>query len=1136
MSIRYIFGRSGTGKSYYIYNEIGKLLKENTDQKLILIVPEQFTLQAERELIEKSSLPGFIKVDVLSFTRLSDRVIESVGGVTRTHIDDQGKIMILRKVIDECENKLGIYRNVSKQPGFLNDFSVLMSRLKSYDITADVLKDIEDNSKPGFQNKIKDISIIYSEFCKYLEDRYIDTEDAINFLIQKIDSAKFLENAIIWIDGFDNFTPQMYRIIDKLIKKASMVTVSLTMDYMRNPCDKDLFSTFELCYNKLHTIAEKNNIEEKMINFRPSELKILKSPEICHIESELYSYPYKIYDKDIRNIQIFSAVNIYSEIENTASMIQKLVRQNGYRWRDIEVVCNDADSYSNIIRSVFNEYNIPYFWDWKRPIMNNPIIQFILYSLRIIVRNYRYEDVFGMLKTGFSDVSDDTVNILENYVLQFGILGNRWNYDFKYGNDEYDIEKLNSARKTIIDPLKKLEKKMKESADAENYTKALYEYIEEINIHDKVEDIIDKMRENGRYDVVSFDTQIWNKVIAIFDQVVEMLGKDEKSDKGIKISIKEYLKILESGFESIKLGIIPTTVDEILIGDVDRSKTHDIKALLVIGCNDGIIPKDLSDDNLLSDEDYKELQQKGIYLGSDIDTISSQSKFKIYQTFTKPSDFLWISYSMADIEGKSLRPSILIERMKKLFKNIEINSDIVQDAGKQIGLVETPESAFKYMTQNLRDFADGSEIDDVWWSIYKWLYNDTRWDKMRNTVIEGFGYDNSMSTIGKKNAQRLYGNPLRTSVSRIERFIDCPFSHFIQYGLKPKERKVFSFEAPDIGELFHSSIELFIDRLQQQKIDLRNIRRDECDIITDSVTDQLVNDYNNGILLSSNRYKYMVRKLKRINRRAVWTLSQQFRKGSFKIADHEVVFGRKGKLPAIEVDLPDMDKVYIEGRIDRVDVFDDGKDLYVKIIDYKSGNEDLNLSDVYNGLKLQLIVYLYAAINAARKAEQKNVKPAGIFYFKIDDPLIDTSDKLIEKIEHEITKKLKMNGIALKDVNIVKQLDNNIAGYSEIIPAAVKSDGTFYSNSSVLSEEAFSNLLEHVRSLILRTMEEMINGKIDISPVKVEDKTPCGYCIYSSICQFDSKFDGNCYNKINRIPKEQIISELDEEAHNEKLD
>jgi len=1129
MGFRYIIGRAGRGKTHYLLEEIQKKINQQTN-RIILLVPEQFTLQAERDLIEKLNLPGLMGVEVLSFSRLAHYVFNEAGGLTRVYMNEQGKNMVLRKIVDEVNKDLTVYKKASEQSGFIEMLSQLLSELKQFDILPEDLyqQANEMNNEQLLRKKLQDIAYIYDQFNQYAKENYMDSEDAINLLIEKIEQSAFLQCAEIWIDGFYTLTPQMYRIIEKLGLIAKNLTFTITMDTHTQGKDGDLFKLSYLHYKHIQEIARRHHFSEEVIDLNQIPInKRVKSSEIHHIEQEFYAYPYQVYAEKTKDITLYAGMNLQTEVEQVAAKIVALVRDQGLRWRDIAVISNDLENYGPLIKRVFAEYQIPYFLDQTRTIMHNPIIELILSSLEVIERNYPYEPVFRLLKTGFTGIDPDLYEKLENYVLRYGVKGKKWKKPFNDGDKEA-LDELNKVRERFIKSMKPLEQAMKGKKTVEERTRALYEYLHGIHLDEQLEDWIDHLKKLERYEYVNEYTQIWNLVTEIFDQLVEMIGEHP-------IHLKKYIRVLESGFLSIKIGIIPTTIDQVLIGNMQRSKSHDIKALFILGVNDGIIPLKNVEEGILADDEKMTMKEKGLILGSDSERKAYEEKLMIYAALSKPSQYLWISYSMGDQEGKAIRPSILIDRFKRIFPQLEIKNELEDRIKNQKDFISTPMSTFKYLVENVRRYLDGQPIENIWWDVYQWYQKEKSWNEKRTALLDGLFHSNQLNNIGMDTAKRLYQTPIRASVSRLEQFANCPFSHFVKYGLKPKERKMYKVEAPDLGEIFHYSLELFTNKLKEQGIIWQELDKQTTDKMMDQVVDQIIPNHGNGIMLSSNRYKYLVHRLKRISRRAAWTIAEHMKRSGFQPIGFEVGFGFDQPFPPIEITLPDGETIYLEGRIDRVDIYDDGeKDAYVRIIDYKSGVKDFSLSDVYHGLQLQLMVYLEAMLSKREIWEQKKLKPAGIFYFKIDDPMIQTREKIIEKIEGEIRRKLKMKGLVLKDVNIVKQMDREIDGYSEIIPVGLKKNDEFYSNSSAVDDEKFTALLYHVHHLVTEISQEMLKGYIRIEPVKNGNQLACQFCSYQAICQFDQRFHDNNYKAIRKMSDQLVIQTLSAEMEGSK--
>lgn len=1103
MKINYITGRAGSGKSYYTYQKIKDSITSGKD-KNILIVPEQYTLQGEVDLITKMNLEGIINVQVLSFKRLAFRIMSEVGGIKKNLITDLGKIMTLRRIFEENKNNLAVFSKAYHQEGFIQEFSSLISEFKKNGVTEAGLKDNLEKIDKNFilKSKISDISIIYKEFVDTLAGKYIDEEETLNILYENIKYSSFLKGSDIWIDGFNSFSVQEYKVLEELMKIANEVTFTLTTDLNISGKDYDLFNPTINTYKKMKEISERNHLDHNEIILKGN---YIKSPEISHLEENLYSYPAKKYTKKVENIKLTSALNLYNEVENAAINIVKLVRDCDYKWKDIAVVTNALDVYSSILKRVFYEYDIPVFVDDKKSISGNPLVNFIKSSLRIIIDDYKWGDIFLLLKTGFIDISKEDSFELQNYILENGIKGKDWR-NSKSGIKNREMITLN---------IEKLRKNLKNSNNGKDYAAALFEYLNDFNILEKLEIILKEEKDLGNFEFVNENSQIWNIIIEIFEQISEIIGEE-------KYSIKDLYKILESGFNGYELGVIPPTMDQVLAGNLERSKSHDIKALFLLGCNDGVIPRSYSDGGILLDNEKIKLQELGMGFYKDNLTEMKEEKFLLYSAFTKPSEKLFISWSLGDIEGKALRPSLITDRIKRIFPEIKPETDLyfMEDPYEDSTLLPTP--GFKFLTENLRNYLDYGKMDIRWWEIYSWYFYNPYWEEKLNLLVNGLFHENQIRENEKNNINNIYLSKDRFSISRLETYSNCPFKHFVKYGLRPEEKKEYKVELPDIGNLFHGALEVFPEVIKRENINWEEISTDKAETVISSIVDKISEEFQNGLLLSSSRNMYLKEKLKRISKRAVKTLTNQLQQGEFHPWKFEFPF---------KEELDSEENITLEGRIDRLDIWkDDSGKYYLRVIDYKSGNKKFNLNDIYNLIQLQLIIYLTAAIFEGKKILNNDVKPGGAFYFRIDDPFIEAEGSDEHRLEELINNHLKMDGFLLNDEKNVNAMDKEITEKrkSSVIPVSINKDDSYSSNSMVFSEEELSCVFAYVKNMSLQMISHINEGDIKIKPAKGNNYLSCTYCKYFSICQFDTAFPENYYRKLEKFKKDEILNVMAE--------
>lgn len=1133
MSLRFIYGRAGCGKSTFCLDQIRNKIEKNTDNKLILLVPEQFSFQAEKDLLDSIGERALYKAEVLSFKRMSNKILDQVGGSAHKRMNDAGKNMLIYKVLDETSDKLKFFYKASKQQGFVDILSELITEFKKYNVTPNVINEslskIEDLE---LKNKLEDISSIYEGFQGYLEPGYLDAEDELTILSRKLDESDYFNDAEIWIDEFTTFTPQQYSIIEKLLQKAKRVNVSLNSDMLNgyNDVDNtDVFSITKVTEKKLLNIIERSGVGyEKPIDLNKETCpRFCESKELRHIEKHFFSFPYKYYNLPVEKLRMYKALNTYDEVEKVARSIVAEIRDKDYRFKDIAVVCREIESYERIVSVIFKEYNIPFFLDKKRDVTDNPLVVLITSAFDVFIKNWSYESVFRYLKTGIVKIQREDIDLLENYVLAYGIRGFHWINDefWRFGFDKdkemsiSDIEKLNKINEIkdmVREPLLKLQSSIKDDNSIFNICSNLYEFLNEIGALDTIEEWSERFSKAGDQEKSDEYGQITDIVIQVLDQMVEIMGRD-------KVKLDKFVTILNVGFEKHKMGLIPISLDEVLVGDIGRVKSHEVKSLYIIGVNDGVFPGSSREEGILSDFDRNMLKDYGIELAADTKTQAFEEQFLVYTSLSLSKEYIMLTYPMADFEGKALRPSIIISRMKKLFPKLVEESDIIKVNEDNLEYIVSPQPTFNNLISTLRRNFEGEETEKIWSEVYYWYKDKEQWKDKMSSVFKGLKYNNLVEKADESKIKALYMKPFNFDVSRIEKYAECPFAYYVQYGLKARDRKIYEFSAPDIGSFMHDVIDKFSDRVKEENLSFRELDIDWSKRAIDELVEETIEE-KNAILKSSAKYKYMAGRMKRIISKSIMVISEHIKRSSFDPIANELKFGLGHKdLKPIEISLPSGEKVTLQGRIDRVDGMGLYDKVYIRIIDYKTGNKEFSLSDVYYGLQLQLLVYLEAILENADKFVESNALPGAILYFRIDDPIVKARRGLEEKdIENLILKKLKMRGLLLADAKVVKEMDNGIDGYSLIIPARMNKDGSL-GKSSAITLQQFDILREYVKETLVRLCDEMLSGNISISPIKKDKYTSCSYCKFSAICQFDSTVKGNKYENINKKTDEEAL-------------
>lgn len=1117
MSLKIIAGRANTGKSSFIYDEI-KTQSKNSKTNLILIVPELMTYQAESNIIERFDLPGIMNIEVLSFKRLERKILEEVGGLKRQDLSIFGKIMLLKQIFEDNKDKLKVYGNSYKQSGFLKEFEELITEFKQNLVESQSLTQAaQDMDDEILIRKLSDIQLIYSEFIERTKNKYFDEEDKTNLFISLIKESAYIKSSKIWIDGFESFNRQRLHLIKNLCDYSKSVTLSLNIDssYFDNLEVKDDFEAFKIIYDTYHTLKNFDT-DIEIISVREN-----KSPstEIKAIEKNIFSLNIEEYKNNTDKINIFSSLNPYSETQKTAAKIISLVRDKNLRWRDIKVAVGNMEVYETNIKRIFSQFEIPFFLDVKRDILSNPLCKYIFSILDMFIWNFKHDNVFEYLKTGFSPLNINQVQYLENHALQFGIEGDKWFREFKsFDKDGNQI----TAEKNDIEQYRKLfaqdfeveREGIYNLKTANEITKLIFKYLEKDKVKEKMEKAVKAFNAAEKYEEASEHSQCWNYVMEIFEQLL-LIGQDNE------ISLNDYRKMLEAGLGEVEVSIIPPTIDKVEVGTIDRIAVTKPKALFIMGANDSNLDTKNTEKGLLLNEERDILLENDVRLTKGADYETFKEKHMLYKLFSSPSHSLSVSYPLGLENGESLQPSLFIDILKKIFVSVKESSDL--SISDELDLVSNYSGTYDCFVEKMRNFIDGYETDNIWKDVYAWYEKEEK--ETFDIMVKGLNYQNSMNSLEPDIVKRIYDNNMTMTVSKLESYAECQFRYFMENVLRPRERAYQKIEYYDLGNIYHSVVEKFINKISEEHQDIITLNRikaeDEAVKITDNV---LLEQADKLTAIDANhRNKYMKEKIKRVMKRTCWTIVRQLHSSDFRpkftelqidLVDENDEKAKEGVyLPPIEIPV-ETDKIKevlkLRGKIDRVDVFENKEKLYISIIDYKSSPNDIDLEDAQEGIQVQLIMYLKALLDKGEELFGKKPDIGGVFYYYISDPVYKDKNKEKEP-EEEIFKSLKLKGYVLKDKEVIKYMDKNIGSTSSIIPAAFKSDGEIRDDrTKALTEESFNNLIDTVYNKCKDMTKSILAGNININPYKkIDGKTPCKYCEYISICQFDKNLGNN---------------------------
>lgn len=1143
MSLHWIFGGSGYGKSHYVYNEIMKQSECNPSGRYIVIVPEQFTMQTQKDMVMLSKAKGIMNIDVLSFVRLAYRVLEQTTALDKPLLEDEGKGMVIRRILREHAGEWKTFGSNITRMGFVEEIKSVVTEFVQYRVDDDKLEDMLAGVKDKgiLASKIRDIGLVYKYYREYMEERYISSEELLSILADYVPESDMVKGSVMCIDGFTGFTPVQYELLRELMKVCSDIYITVTIGSRSQTFGKarpdELFYMSRTYINKCMDIAKETGTYAEDPVWAGTDdgkaWRFAENKELGMLETNIFRENVSEASVETNDsIRVYEAVNPYEEVEYCVWQIGRLVRKEGLRYRDIAIITGDTETYSRLLKEEFDKVHIPYFADSNRSVPDNPFVGMILSFLELVINDYDYQSVMSLLRNGivrdYMGFPGDMADELDSYLLAGGLRGRKlWD---KVWNDNKrshtDIDTVNAARHKFADIFGTAGDKLKGSKTAIEYCITLYGLITEWKMYDVLKAEAQRYESLGDYIRKKEYEQIYKIVMNLMEQIAELMGDDG-------LTLKEFAEIMKTGFGEASVGVIPPGVDTVIVGDITRTRLKDIKVLFFVGVNDGIVPKSIKSGGFLSDMEREILYENGAELAPTLRERIFNERFYIYLALTRPSGRLYISYCVKSCGGDRLQPSPVLADIAGLYaEELHIDKGFAywsdeSGLGNDRGKSKWIDGLRKYAAGTL-DAKDEREWLD--------LHRSQACRPYASGMLGSAFYTGNITPLTKEIAKRLYGEDIEGSVSRLELYASCAYAHFLRYGLLLGERKEYSLEIPELGTIFHAIIEEFSKRLEYTKKSWQDVDGNTIEEWTGQITERICNDFGHGIMNSDARSEYMKKRIARIAGATINNLSEQMKKGRFKAESYEVQFSDADGQGIMNVALDNGTVMKLNGRIDRLDICEDGKNLLYKIIDYKSGKKEFDLMRLYHGITMQLIVYL----DAAKEIEGKNhpdklIIPAGAFYYHIDDPVVDEEDGDSEDdIAGKLSSKFMMHGPVNGDNGIPCYIDYNLGSTTEGMTARAKSDvvnvkvaknGGYIKSSEVYSGAQFEYMMRHAREKMKEAGNGISEGNIEAAPYRLEQETPCTYCEFKSVCGFDTRLSGYRFRKLEGRSDEDIWKE-----------
>ena len=1141
MPLKLILGRAGSGKTEACVREISARLNADPDKQYILLTPEQATFVTEKRLLAAFGGAGGFSVRTLSFRRFVHFVLQARGEGLLPVLDGAGKSLILCGILEERQSELKSYRRVWQRQGFLEQLLLLMDELRSYRIAPEELERClaaEDLTWSGFSHKLEDIRLIYTAYLAALGEGWLDLPGELALLREKLEDWPPLRTMEFWLDGFHGFTPAEYQVIETLLEKDCPVNITLNLPAggeLGSMAEEDVFYPPWETAGDLRRLCREKGLEAlpPLYLEEPSRRRFAASPALAYLEKALSgkgqegSPPALDDGEEIAGIPALAlscSANMTEEVERLAAEILAAAR-SGIRYRSMAVLARDPKSYESLFQSIFPAYDIPYFFDAPKSLSYHPLAAFLLNLTPFLEDRWNTANLLAYLKTGLAGFTDNQADFLENYCLAYGIRRQHWEsgraWKFTPPDDPRKAKRDQEAealRRRLFDPLIKLREELGEAGNLLDMLTALYRHLERLRVPAKLSRLAAKALDEGDPELGALHQRAWQEIMKLLDQTASFLG-DKPADA------RFLAGVLSAGLENLEIAAVPPALDQVTVSSMDRSRTPEMELVWILGVNEGILPARGGEDGLFLMEERKWLGRHGLTLAPDSERRLFSESYMIYIALTRSRRGLRLSASRADGEGKGLTLSPLMNKLCQVFPGLTIDES-------EMPLSKSlcrPLPALRKLGAALRRAEGDSGGAGMWSWLYHWFAAREEFAPELAAVTRGWSLAPLGQRLPEDLAERLFGRVIKTSITRLELFQACPFAHFLAYGLKLEPRQEYEVRPPEIGNFFHDSLEALLKESQARQKELSSLSAPELDAWVDQVVERQLAQKSHEIFLTSAWYRTLSLRLGRILRSAAGAIAFQEGQGRFRPLAMEAAFGvdLPDSLAPIRLDLGAGREILLRGRIDRIDHFysPENKAEYLRIVDYKSGYRDMRLWEVYYGLKLQLVLYLEAAL-AAREGS----RPAGMFYFQLKDPVVKAPNSLAlntegEELARQALKEQKLRGYLLRDKEIAAAMDRDF-GKSLFLPVALSRSGEFSDRSNLCSSEEFRLLGDYSQQLLRQAGRRLMAGDIRLSPYKAgRRESACTYCEYRAVCRFDPLIDGHRYRNL-RMDKDDEVWRL----------
>lgn len=1128
MSLRFFVGEAAGEYSTRAYLSLLEQAKGNPDKGYFVIVPEQFTLRTQREFVRLSEGHSVMDVDILSFNRLAFRVFKELGKDEKTILEETGKSLVLQKIATENRDKLSYFKTKIDHVGYINEIKSLLSELAQYDLYPEDVRRMKELAgvSPSFLKKADDIALLYEGFLDFLEkEDTITAEMVLGELSHCIADAPMIKDAVFLFDGFTGFTPLQNKILEKLLLQADSVNVTAVLPPKKYASLKNISFLSDLAEESLFYMSEKMIVSLSSMA-REAGVSI---EEAILCEGENVSPA----------VELIEACDMTDELDYVASRIHACIKE-GMRYKDIAVVSGRTKDYVPYVSGAFDAYGIPFFIDLKNNRQRIPPIEWMLGALDVVAEDFSYASILTFLRLDFFDLTVEEIDQLDVYLFASNIRGlSSWKKDFHIlpsGFDAESLEPLNKMRKSILALFAPLTKPLSTVSD---YVRALKELFREASFEERIFAHRANMLMLAREQDAFIYEKIFTVIQNLLDKMSALLGD-------LPVTTDAFRDLLTAGIEAETIGMIPQTYDAVIVGDLERTRLDAIKVLFLIGTNDGVIPAKPENTGILTENERLHLKESDFALAPGVRERSFMQRFYLYLMLSKPSQKLFVSYYALDESGDAARPSYLVNVIKRHWERAGHEPLAVQKIDELEVRAHTGNDASerKFLSALVREYVSLTPLSaEQEQTMQALLSKYNRLDPVFVTqLLDHVFFVYTSDPIKRSVMRTLVGQNLHLSVSRLEQYSRCAYAYFLQYILKLKEQREHALSSLDMGSLYHAGLEEYSKRLYEKGQTWADVSDETSEAILQEAIAAAYEQFEKTSVYDKAGEQFVLSNMKETLRRTVWALKKQVRAGSFVPKHFEVSLATLEAPEHHTYHIDEETDMTLTGVIDRVDTMEEDGKVYVKIIDYKSGNTKLDYTKLYHGLQIQLLFYMDVATRSfALQNPDKTVEPAGLLYYHVTNPFVDISGgETTDTIEKKLFAELKPKGLLLNDASILGGFDADLrqaleekeSFTSDVVEVAVKKDGELSARAKVMDKSDWVLLRDYVRDLVADRAGHIADGHIEAKPYRMKknnEKPSCSYCSFRSVCGFEEELDGYEVRELEIIEdlpglKEQIKS------------